>query len=94
VKRLDHIGSNEPGNGSFWSDEAALHDHLFKVVPFEESLCCAFEVCPSLCLERNGGEMPFGCHALALYLRGFREEGILKEGQQTAGKHHPAILTT
>lgn len=77
VKRLDHIEANELGNDSFWSDEAVRYDSGFKVAPFEEGLHFAFEVCPGLCLERNGGEMPFGCHAWARYDRGFWERFLI-----------------
>jgi hypothetical protein len=84
VKRLDHIEANEIGNDSFWSDEAARHDPGFKVAPFEEGLRFAFEVCPPLCLERNGGEMPFGCHAWARYDKAFWEARLLKENESQA----------
>lgn len=77
VKRLDHIEANELNNDGFWADEAARYDPDFKVAPVEEGLRFAFEVCPRLCLERNGGEMPFGCHAWARYDRGFWESHLV-----------------
>ena len=71
VKRLDHIEANELNNDGFWADEAKRYLPEFKVAPVEDGLRFAFEVAPSMCLERNGGEMPFGCHAWARYDRNF-----------------------
>jgi len=84
VKRLDHIEANELGNDSFWADEAARYLPGFKVAPFDEGLRFAFEVCPPLCLERNGGEMPFGCHAWARYDKTFWQGHLLTESDPQA----------
>jgi hypothetical protein len=84
VKRLDHIEANDLNNDGFWADEAVRYYPGFKVAPFEEGLRFAFEVCPPLCLERNGGEMPFGCHAWARYDRGFWERFLIQEQGQPA----------
>ena len=65
-------------NDMFWSFSA--HEFLpqFKVATFEESLRFAFEVVPRRCLELNGGEMPFGCHAWGRYDREFWVPYLLK----------------
>jgi len=76
VKRLDHIEANEVNNDGFWADEAKRYLPEFKLAPLEEGLRFAFEVAPRLCLERNRGRMPFGCHAWARYDRAFWEERI------------------
>lgn len=81
VRRLDHIEANDTNNDCFWADEASRYHPDFKVAPFDEGLRFAFEVCPPLCLERNGGEMPFGCHAWARYDRGFWEARIMDKEQ-------------
>ena len=54
----------------FWSDEAVHFYPEFKVASFEDGLRFAFEVAPRLCLELNGGKLPFGCHAWPRYDRG------------------------
>ena len=76
VKRFDHIEANELGNDGFWADEAKRYYPEFKVAPLDDGLRFAFEVAPRTCLERNNGNMPFGCHAWARYDRGFWEECI------------------
>lgn len=54
-------GRNEDG---FWS--IALPEcwwPWYRVPPVSEALAFAFETTPSLCYERNGRRLPFGCHA-------------------------------
>ena len=74
VKRLDHIEAGALGNDGFWADEASRYLPEFGTTPLEEGLRFAFEVAPRVCLERNGGNMPFGCHAWTRYDRGFWEK--------------------
>jgi hypothetical protein len=62
----------------FWSDEAVRFYPEFKVASFEEGLRFAFEASPRRCLELNGGNLPFGCHAWPRYDRGFWEPYLLK----------------
>lgn len=61
----------------FWSDIAFDFLPSFKVASLEEGLRFAFETTPRTCFERNGNEMPFGCHAFARYDRAFWEPHIL-----------------
>jgi hypothetical protein len=65
-------------NDIFWSDDAVRYVPSFRVASLEEGLRFAFEVAPSMCLEMNGGKMPFGCHAWARYDRKFWEPHLLK----------------
>src|SRR5262245_38603993 len=69
---------NSRGNEDyFWSDEAKRFDAAFRVAPFEAGLEFAFEASPQLCLELNGGRLPFGCHAWPRYDRHFSEPYLL-----------------
>lgn len=65
----------------FWSEEAVHFDPTFKVASFEEGLRFAFEVAPRLCLQLNGGKLPFGGHAWPRYDRAFWEPYLLTESQ-------------
>ena len=66
-------------NDIFWSDKAVRYLPEFKVASLEEGLQFAFETAPRTCLEMNGGEMPFGCHAWGRYDREFWMPHLLKE---------------
>jgi len=69
---------NARGNEDyFWSDEASRFDRNFRVAPFAVGLAFAFEVAPRLCLQLNGGQLPFGCHAWPQYDRQFWEPYLL-----------------
>ena len=57
----------------FWGRYAVQLDPSFRVAPVEEALRFAFEVDPRGCFARNGGHMPFGCHAWTRYDRSFWE---------------------
>jgi hypothetical protein len=94
VKRFDHVEANEIGNDSFWSDEAQRYYPEFKVAPFDEGLRFAFEVCPDLCLVRNGGEMPFGCHAWARYNKSFWEPHLIQHAVENGTGSNPATVQT
>ncbi len=61
----------------FWSDMASYYFPDFKVASVEDGLKFAFEVSPRVCLELNGGQMPFGCHAWPRYDREFWEPFIV-----------------
>ncbi|MFZ9937931.1 MAG: DUF5672 family protein [Luteolibacter sp.] len=76
LRRMDHIEANELGNDSFWADRAINYLPEFKVAPLQDGLRFAFEVAPRLCLERNAGKMPFGCHAWARYDKAFWIENL------------------
>lgn len=71
--KTEDPGPNNRTNDVFWSDFAPYYLPDFKVASLEEGLRFAFEVSPKLCLELNGGKMPFGCHAWARYDRAFWE---------------------
>jgi Protein of unknown function (DUF5672) len=68
---------NNRNNDIFWSDFASYYLPDFKVASVEQGLRFAFEVSPRICLELNGGKMPFGCHAWARYDRAFWEPFIV-----------------
>ena len=55
----------------FWSFEAPKFDPTFKVPTAEEALPFAFEEAPRWCFEKNGRQLPFGCHAWAKYDKEF-----------------------
>jgi hypothetical protein len=90
VKRFDHIEANEVNNDAFWADEAKRYLPEFNIAPFDEGLRFAFEVAPSLCLERNGGQMPFGCHAWARYDRSFWERFFNPQVMTACGNGSPS----
>lgn len=64
-------------NDMFWADQAADYLPGFRVASVEEGLKFGFEGSPRLCFERNGGKMPFGCHAWARYDRAFWEPHLV-----------------
>lgn len=71
-------------NDRFWSDQAKQHLPEFKIASLEDGLRFGFEVAPRTCFERNGGKLPFGCHAWARYDRKFWEPFLLAPFDQTA----------
>lgn len=78
---MDRFPKNED---RFWADRAVHFDPNFRVAPVEEGLRFAFEVAPRFCFEKNGGKLPFGCHAWPVYDRGFWEPYLLKAGDVAA----------
>lgn len=46
----------------FWSIGANKHGAGLRIPGWREALQFAFDMHPSLCLELNGGRLPFGCH--------------------------------
>lgn len=61
----------------FWADRAALFDPGFRVAPVDVALGFSFERAPRYCCERNGGRLPFGCHAWSRWDRAFWEPHLL-----------------
>ena len=55
----------------FWSLEAPKFDPAFTIASAIEALPFAFEMAPRWCFERNGNQLPFGCHAWGRYDREF-----------------------
>lgn len=47
----------------FWSFIAPKINSQYKVAPLHEALSFGMELKPKLCVEMNGGQIPFGCHA-------------------------------
>jgi len=79
---------NNRNNDIFWSDFASYYLPEFKVASVEEGLRFAFEVSPRICLELNGGKMPFGCHAWARYDRAFWEPFIVPPENAACEESH------
>lgn len=79
---MENPAPNNRNNDIFWSDQAVSYLPDFKVASLEEGLRFAFEVAPRKCLEMNGGKMPFGCHAWALWDREFWEPFIVSKDTQ------------
>jgi hypothetical protein len=48
------------------------------VAPVEEALGFSFEREPRYCFERNGGRLPFGCHAWNRWDRPFWEPYLIR----------------
>ena len=69
-----HYSLNED---HFWSDRARLFDPGFRVAPVAAALGFAFERAPRYCLRRNGGRLPFGCHAWSRWDRAFWEPHLI-----------------
>ena len=51
----------------FWSIEASKFDPAFRVAPFSEGLNFGSEKHASLLYQKNGNQLPFGCHAWKKY---------------------------
>ena len=81
---------NNRNNDIFWSDFASYYLPSFKVASVEEGLRFAFEVSPRLCLQLNGGKMPFGCHAWSRYDRAFWEPHLVTD-RSSAGNEPESI---
>jgi hypothetical protein len=87
---LDAWAANEnPGlsglnSDLFWSDQAVNYYPGFKVASLEQGLRFGFEVAPRLCLQMNGGRLPFGCHAWPRYDRAFWEPFLVRAQQTDA----------
>jgi hypothetical protein len=69
----------------FWGRHAFRFDRGFRVAPVAEALRFAFEAHPATCFERNGRQLPFGCHAWERYDRKFWEPFLLGRQQLKAG---------
>jgi hypothetical protein len=62
----------------FWSIKAKKYRPEFNVAPPDVGLRFAFDANPRMCYERNGGELPFGCHGWAKYDRQFWERHLVQ----------------
>lgn len=63
----------------YWSKFAQLDDPCFRVSDPETAIRFAWEAHPRACLQRCGGELPFGLHAWARYDRAFVVEALALE---------------
>lgn len=90
MRKLDHVEVNDVGNDTFWADEARRYDPDFRVAPVEDGLRFAFEVAPRDCWERNGRQLPFGCHAWTRYDRSFWEPHVIREPAEEPPRNMPA----
>ena len=55
----------------FWGMFVSRQCSFFRVAPVDEAVAFAFEAHPDFMFERNGGRLPFGCHAWERYDRDF-----------------------
>lgn len=69
-------GGNED---RFWWKRGKKYYPDFNIAPVEIALQFGFEGNPRRCLELNGGQLPFGCHAWERYDRSFWEPLLLPE---------------
>lgn len=69
--------NNGLNSDRFWAIDAVRFYPEFRLADVESGLRFAFETEPRTCLEMNGGEMPFGCHAWDRYDRAFWEPHLL-----------------
>lgn len=61
----------------FWSRRAQRYHPGFRVASVDTGLRFAFERAPRYCFERNGRQLPFGCHAWPRFDRAFWEPYLL-----------------
>lgn len=78
---LDYQWARHPlmNEDLFWGKLAPCYWPEFRVAPVEVALEFGFEVEPRRCRERNGGALPFGCHAWFKYDRAFWEPHLVQE---------------
>ena len=55
----------------FWGMFVPRQCSFFRVAPIDEAVAFAFEAYPDFLFERNGRQLPFGCHAWERYDRDF-----------------------
>jgi len=67
-------GGNED---RFWWKRGKSYYPEFNIAPVEIALQFGFEGNPRTCLDLNGGQLPFGCHAWERYDRRFWEPLLL-----------------
>lgn len=79
---LSETGRVPPGKrlneDCFWSFKASDYCPDFRIASVRDGLRFSFEMAPRRCFERNGGHLPFGCHAWNRYDREFWEPFLLK----------------
>lgn len=70
----------------FWERRAKEFFPDFRIPSVEKALEFGFEANPRLCLERNGGKLPFGCHAWERYDRDFWKPYLMDRKPETDEK--------
>ena len=75
----------------FWARRARHYDPEFRIAPVETALRFAFECAPAYCYERNGRQLPFGCHAWARYDRAFWTPFLLPASTEARWADSPAL---
>jgi hypothetical protein len=61
----------------FWSFIAPQINRRYKVAPLEAALSFGMELNPRLCVQMNGGQIPFGCHAWWKHDRAYVESILM-----------------
>jgi len=60
---LRHFQNSTINEDAFWSQVVPEAFEAFKVASIADALRFSFEADPPYLLQRNGGKLPFGCHA-------------------------------
>ena len=71
----------------FMATRARYFDPDFNIAPVEQALKFAFDEFPRRCYERNGRQLPFGCHAWGKYDRAFWLEQLQTQHSPLEGSH-------
>ncbi len=72
------LGKPVKNEDLFWAFEAKQLMPKFHLPTPQEALAFSFEYAPQICFERNGSQLPFGCHAWARYDPGFWKHLLLQ----------------
>lgn len=80
----DDPASHGYNNDYLWAFHASRYAPGYAVAPVEEGLRFAFEASPRQCFERNGRQLPFGCHAWARFDRDFWVPYLLPDTASTS----------
>lgn len=77
--RLGPFSSYVTYEDYFWSFEAKKLKPDFNIALPGQALAFSFESQPLYCFEKNGRQLPFGCHAWTKYDRQFWQPYLLKD---------------
>lgn len=86
-----HMTDYRDNDDKFWAKWARHYDPDFRIASIETALRFSFECAPRYCYERNGRQLPFGCHAWARYDRAFWEPFLLTEEVEEASGPVPLV---
>jgi hypothetical protein len=73
-----YAATTYPHNEDIWWSYAQNYMSEFRVAPVEVAVKFAFETNPQYCFERNGRQLPFGCHGWNRYQRAFWQQYLLR----------------